>query len=83
MLSHRKAPKTQQICHYKHATKTSGLFLLYGASVGFNFRNNFANFGSFAKVSVPLQFIIPCLYNNLARSCLTIKGNSTQWGQIM
>ena len=24
-----KAPKTQQICHYKHATKSSGLFLLY------------------------------------------------------
>ena len=23
--------------------------------------NNFANLGSFAKVSVPLQFIIPCL----------------------
>ena len=34
-------------------------FLLYETSVGFNSRNNFANFGSFAKVSVSLQFIIP------------------------
>ena len=60
-LSRRKAPKTQQICHYKHTTKTSGPFLLYDTSVGFNSHNNFANLCSSAKVSVPLQFIIPWL----------------------
>ena len=58
-LSSSKAPKTQQICHHGHATKTSGLFLFYDTSVGFNSRNNFANSGSFAKVSVPFQSIIP------------------------
>ena len=55
-LSRRKAPKSQQICHYRHATKTIGLFLLYDTSVGFNFRNNFANLGFFAEL---LQFTIP------------------------
>ena len=61
ILTSRKAPETQQICYCRHATKTSGPFLLYDMGVGFNIRNNFANFGSFAKVSVPLQFIIPWL----------------------
>ena len=58
-----KAPKTQQICYYRHTTKTSGHFLLYDTGVGFNSRNNFANLGSFVKVSVPLQYIIPCSYH--------------------
>ena len=59
-LSRSKTPKTQQICHYRHATKTSGTFLFYDMNVDFNSPNNFAkNFRSFAKVSVPLQFIIP------------------------
>ena len=60
MLSRRKAPKTQQICYYTHATKTSGPFLLNGRGVGFNSRNNLANLGSFAKFLISLQFIIPC-----------------------
>ena len=60
-LSRRKAPKTQQVCHYSHATKTSGLILLYDTGAGFISGNNFANLGSFAKVSVPSMFIIPCL----------------------
>ena len=34
-------------------------FLLYDSGVNFSLRNNFANLGSFAKVSVPLQLIIP------------------------
>ena len=55
-LSRSKAPKTQQFCHYRHARKTSGLFLLYDV----NSRNNFANLGSFAKVSIPVGSIIPC-----------------------
>ena len=54
-----KHPKMEQICYYRHATKTSGLFLLYDTGVGFNSRDNFANLDFFAKVSVPLQFIIP------------------------
>ena len=42
--------------------KTGGRFLLYGAGVNFISRNNFANLGSFAKVSVPGRSIIPsCL----------------------
>ena len=58
-LSRSKALKTQQICDYRHATKTSELFLLYGTGVGFNSSNNFANLASFAKVSVPVQLILP------------------------
>ena len=58
-LSRRKALKTQQICHYRHAAKTKWLFLVGDTSVGFNTCNNFVNLGSFAKVSIPLQFIIP------------------------
>ena len=55
MLSRSKAPKTQQICHYKHTRKTSELFLLFNAGVDFSLRNNFANSGSFTKVSVPVH----------------------------
>ena len=47
-------PKTQQMCHYKQATKPSGLLLLYAPDVDFSSRNNFANLDSFAKVSVPV-----------------------------
>ena len=52
--------KTQQICHYRHATKTSGICLLYSTGINLSLRNKFANLRSFAKVSVPVQFIIPC-----------------------
>ena len=65
----QKAPKTQQICHYRHATKTSGLSL-YDTSIGFNSRNNFANLGALAKVSAPLQFIIPCSSTGGNGSCV-------------
>ena len=54
-LSRSKAPKTQQICHYKHTRKTSEIFLLFNTGVDFSLRNNFANSGSFAKVSVPVH----------------------------
>ena len=57
-LSHRKAPKTQQICPYRHARKTSGPFLSYYTGIDFSSRNNLANLGSFAKVSVALESII-------------------------
>ena len=43
--------------------------------VGFNSRNNFANLGSFAKVSVPLQFVIPwCVEAQLKLAHLFILG---------
>ena len=54
-LSRSKAPKTQQICHYRHTKKTGELFLLFNTGVDFSLRNNFANSGSFAKVSVPVH----------------------------
>ena len=55
-----KAPKTQQICHYRHTRKTSELFLLFNTGADFSLRNNFANLGSCAKVSVPVY-----IYNSL------------------
>ena len=63
MVSRSKAPKTQQISHCKHTRKTSELFLLFNTGVDFGLRNNFANSGSFAKVSVPVY-----IYNSLARA---------------
>ena len=61
-LSRSKAPKTQQNCHYKHATKTSELFSLFNTGVDFSLRNNFANSNSFAKFSVPVH-----IYNSLVK----------------
>ena len=54
-----KAPKTQQICHYRIATKIRELLLLHDTSVCFNSRNISFQLRFFAKVSVSLQFIIP------------------------
>ena len=60
VIPQKKKPKTQQICYYKHTRKTSELFLLFNTGVDFSLRNNFANSGSFAKVSVPVH-----IYNSL------------------
>ena len=60
-LSRSKAPKTQQICHYRHTRKPGELLLLFDMGVDFSLRNNFANSGSFAKVSVPVH-----IYNSLS-----------------
>ena len=54
-LSRSKAPKTQQICHYRHTRKTGELFLFVNTGVDFSLRNNFANSGSFAKVFIPVH----------------------------
>ena len=43
----------------RHATKTSGLFLLYGTGVDFSSRNNFASLCSFAKISAFVGSMIP------------------------
>ena len=64
-LSHSKAPKTQQIYHYRHTRKTSQLFLLFIAGVEFSLRNNFANSGSIAKVSFPIHN-----YNSIVKTRL-------------
>ena len=60
-----KHPK-QQICHYRHTRKTSELFLLFNTGVDFSLRNNFADSGFCAKVSVPVH-----IYNSLGY-CITI-----------
>ena len=69
-LPRSKAPKTQQICHHRHAR----LFLehFYGMTWASTLalENNFANLGSFAKVSVPVRSIIPCYnLNSTNKSC--------------
>ena len=51
----QQSAKTQQICHYRHTEKTSELFLLFNTDADFSLPNNFANSGSFAKVSVPVK----------------------------
>ena len=51
---------------------------LYDMGVGFNSLNNCANLGSFAKVSVPLQFIIPwCYIQMFSYSSSTREDNSS------
>ena len=55
----QQSTQTQQICHYRHTTKTSGL-LLYSTGGDFSSRYNFANLGFFAKLSVPVK-----VYNSL------------------
>ena len=62
ILSRSKAPKTQQNCHYRHPRKASWLFLWHYTGIEFSSRNNFANSGSFVKVSVRFQSSIYWLY---------------------
>ena len=40
--------------------KNQQTFFVHSTGVNFSSRNNFANLGSFAKVSVSVQSIIPC-----------------------
>ena len=56
-----KHPKIQQVCHYRHARKTRGPFFLYNTGFDFSSSNNFANSGSFAKVSISVETIISWL----------------------
>ena len=76
-LSRSKTFKTRQICHYRHARKTSGLYLLHDTGVDFSSSNNFANLDSFAKVSVTVGFIIPwtvvCLKLELSNHVYTCR----------
>ena len=52
----------QQICHTR---KTSELFFLFNTGVDFSLRNNFANSGSFSKVSVRVHN-----YNSLIQTII-------------
>ena len=45
--------------------KNNELFLLFNTGVDFSLHNNFANSGSFAKISVPVHIIIPCIYQGI------------------
>ena len=67
----QQSTQTQQICHYRYARKPVNVFLWYNTNVDFICRNNFANLGSFAKVSIPVQSIIPWSKNWLSGSCDT------------
>ena len=70
-LSRSKAPKTQQICHYRHTRKTGEIFLFVNTGIDFSLRNYFANTGSFAKVSIPVHiYKFPCLHAKPPWSCL-------------
>ena len=69
-----KHPKRSKFAITDMRQKPVNLFLLYVTSVGFNSRNNFVNLGSFAKVSVPLKFIIPWTKSLLHHS--VVKMNS-------
>ena len=61
-FSRSKAHKTQQIFGYSYRHREiSGSVPLYDMGVDFSLLNNFANLGSFAKVSVPVETIIPWL----------------------
>ena len=68
--SRSKAPKTQQICHYRHVRKTSERFFLFNTSVDFSLRNNFANSSSCAKVSVPVYSYNSLISPTTPWSCL-------------
>ena len=50
----QQSNQTQQNCGYRHTRKTSEFFLWFNTGVDFSLRNNFANSGSCAKVSVPV-----------------------------
>ena len=80
-LFRSKAPKTQQICHYRHARKTSELFSLFNTGVDFNLRNNFANSGSFAKVIVPVH-VYNSLFSAHNKSELFARANFIAFGRF-
>ena len=54
-LCSSKAPKTQQICHYNHARKTSICFVVRHEHQLLAPAIIFSNSGSFAKISVPIR----------------------------
>ena len=68
MFSRSNAPKYSKFSVTNAGKKNSWLFLWHCKGVDFSPRNNFANFGSFAKVSVSVENTTPWLHvddNNL------------------
>ena len=55
--------------HQKHSKFAIELFLSFNTGIDSSLRNNFANSGFFAKVSVPVHIIIPCIYPQNSWSC--------------
>ena len=82
-LSRSEALKTQLICHYRHAKKTCGLFLLYNTGIETHSCNNLANLGSFAKVSVSVGSITPCTYVLCKWSCLPLQLHAHRRTQLL
>ena len=74
--------KKWQICYYTHARKTSRPCWLYGTGIGFSSSNNFANLGSFAKVTVPVEPIIPCSTLTLNWSYLINEKTTVNMNQV-
>ena len=66
-LSCSRAPKTLQICNYKHVRKTRVLFSLFNTGVDLRFRNNFANSGSCSK-----SFRTCRIYNCLSKQTFSV-----------
>ena len=60
MLSRSKAPKRRKFECHKQTRKTSRLFLWHCMGVELSSQNNYTNLSSFAKVSIPVETIIPC-----------------------
>ena len=63
-LSRSKVPKTQKKLRLLTCEKISGL-LFYCMGIDISSHNNAANLGSFAKVSVSVQFSTPCIHQEI------------------
>ena len=83
MHQHVASQQSNQIttnCVYRHAGKNRGLF--NSANVDVSSRNNFANFGSSAKVSLPVQSSIPWVHTMVVGVCNTMISNACTQPQL-
>ena len=76
MLSSSKAPECSKF------SKNQWNFLWHQARVECKSLNKFTNWGSFAKVFVPVETIIPCFDEPNIRSCLTPSIESTTLNRL-
>ena len=82
--------KMQQIWCYRHMKKTSGLFLWHRMGVDFSSRNKVSHLGSLAKISIPVETIIPWSVSLFLKRKITntFNTNSTStrlilnWGDV-
>ena len=70
-LCEEKAPKTHQICGYKHTRETSGPFSLYDTGVDFSPHNNFENIRFLCKSFRSCKTLILWLACMMMGSCLS------------